>query len=128
MAARWNLLVVPVEEETVTAHVDSIKIESDEHGFELHIETDEGDRFVFNIHGVADDLLDACVKRIGPWVAEMNAAKRDYDRHKTTYDDEDNGPWPGESALAFWQRTGSEDAREMIFDQADLANKARKEN
>ncbi len=109
-------------------NVDSIKIESDERGFELHIETDEGDVFVFNIHGVADDLYKAVTSTIGPWRAEALTAKAEYDRMKSTYDDEDNGPWPGESALAFWQRTGSEDAREALFDQADLANKARKEN
>ncbi len=126
MAARWNLLTFDIKEEgTVHAHVDTIKIESDEAGFELHIETDEGDRFVFNIHGCADELLDACVKRIGPWVAEGQAVKAEYDRVKRDAYPEDDGPWPGESALAFWQRTGNDDP---LRDQADLANKARKEN
>ncbi len=129
MAARWNLLVVPVEGDTVNGgNAHEIRVESDERGFELHIETDEGDVFVFNVHGVADDLYKAVTAKIGPWRAEALAAKAEYDRMKSTYDDADNGPWPGESALAFWQRTGREDAREMIYDQADLANKARKEN
>ncbi len=128
MAARWNLLVVPVEGDTVNGgNAHEIKVESDEHGFELHIDSDEGG-YVFNIHGVADDLYKAVTSKIGPWRAEGEAVKAEFDRRMAAYDDEDNGPWPGESALAFWKRTGSEDAREMIFDQADLANKARKEN
>ncbi len=109
-----------------TGNADSITIESDEAGFELQIVTDDGIHYHFNIHAVADELLDACVKRIGPWVDEMNAARVEYNRRSyVDHWDEDDGPWPGESALAFWQRTGNDDP---LRDQADLANKARKEN
>ncbi len=120
-------------------NADTITIESDEHGFELHIETDEGDRFVFNVHDVAEDLMTQAITKIAPWVLEGRAAKREYDsgvaddptqqivldRIKADPYPDDNGPWPGESALAFWQRTGQD---EPLRDQADTLNKARKEN
>lgn len=61
-------------------NAETIKIESDERGFELHIETDEGERFVFNFQGVADAFLTEMKMQVGPWVAEMNAARHEYER------------------------------------------------
>lgn len=56
-------------------NADSIKIESDERGFELHVETDEGDRFAFNIHSCAEALHEQVNLIIGSWLAEGQAAK-----------------------------------------------------
>jgi hypothetical protein len=57
----------------------SVTVESDERGFELHIDTDEG-TLIFNVHAVAEELHDQVVTVIGPWLHEMYAAKREYER------------------------------------------------
>lgn len=63
------------------ADAESIRIESDECGFELHLTDTEGLVHVFNVHGVAVDLLAAVERKIAPWhregvavLAEMRAA------------------------------------------------------
>lgn len=56
-------------------NADRITIESDEHGFELHVETDEGDRYVFNIHGIAEEVYDTVKREIGPYLYERDVAR-----------------------------------------------------
>lgn len=69
------------------ANVDSVKLVSDERGFELHLWLDEMPEempdggIILNIHSVAVDLLAACEREIAPWhregmkvLAEMKAA------------------------------------------------------
>jgi hypothetical protein len=51
----------------------TLKIESDERGWELHIDTDNGN-FVFNIHSLAWDFADE-VKVIQGWRMEGEAAR-----------------------------------------------------
>ena len=65
-----------------TASADQIKIESDEHGFELHVWIDDGElvawsdgRVVINVHGVAEELYDAVKGSIGPYLQERDAAR-----------------------------------------------------
>lgn len=64
--------------------VEQVSVESDERGFELHlvigedVEVDPMGRLVLNVHGVAKDLYDQVVAKIGPWVAEGRAAEREY--------------------------------------------------
>ncbi len=112
------------------ADVEAVKIESDERGFELHIvvgddiDVDDEGRAILNVQGVAEELLHEVVTKIGPWVLEGLAVKREYDRAKGRYDDEDDGPWPGESVMAFYQRTGQDGPLREV---ADAMNKARKE-
>lgn len=60
------------------ADADSVKIESDEHGFELHLECCDGETIVVNVHGIAEQLYDAVKGSIGPWLQEMEAARREY--------------------------------------------------
>lgn len=68
-------------------NVETIKIVSDERGFELHLWLDEMPEempdggIILNIHSVAVDLLAACEREIAPWhregvkvLAEMKAA------------------------------------------------------
>lgn len=57
--------------------VYEIKIESDERGFELHLETDTGP-WVFNIHAVAAQLFDAARVEIRPWLREKAHAYAEY--------------------------------------------------
>lgn len=53
---------------------DMVKIESDERGFELHINTDEG-YFSFNVHGVAVELLEEIKRTIEQWYAEGESVR-----------------------------------------------------
>ena len=98
---------------------DEIKIESDERGFELHVTTDEGDRYIFNIHSIAEELYDTVKRSIGPWLDEMYAAKATYRPAS-----EDDDPWPGESGFDYYRRTGN---AEPLYESADRARKAAKE-
>jgi hypothetical protein len=50
-----------------------MRIESDERGFELHFETDQG-CYIVNVHGCAVDLLEAVKRSIGPWWSEGQTA------------------------------------------------------
>lgn len=49
---------------------EAITIETDERGFELHILSDDGDTYVWNVQAVAESLLDQCRELIEPWLAE----------------------------------------------------------
>jgi hypothetical protein len=63
----------------------TVKIESDEEGFELHMElssddlklTDD-DVLMLNIQGIAEELYDAVKGSIGPWLYERNQAYAEY--------------------------------------------------
>lgn len=63
-------------------NAESIKIESDERGFELHILVDEdpvlsdSGWMVLNVHAIADELYDAVRSEIGPWLQEREDARR----------------------------------------------------
>ena len=104
-------------------NADSIRIESEDKGFELHIDTTDDGPFVFNIHGCAEELYDAVKRVIGPWLQERDSVKAEFNR-RDPYADEDDGPWPGESVMAFYQRTGQDGPLREV---ADAMNKARKE-
>jgi hypothetical protein len=54
----------------------AVEIVSDEAGWELHLDTDEG-RVIFNVHLCAEDLLTEAGK-IGRWLAEGRAAAASY--------------------------------------------------
>lgn len=58
---------------------DSITVESDEDGFELHISTDVG-AYVVNVHGISAELLAAVEKEIGGYWAEGRAAAAQHQR------------------------------------------------
>jgi len=77
-------------------------------------------------------------KEIGPWLYEMQQAKREFDTGRADdptqqavldnikrdpYEDDD-GPWPGESVMAFYERTGQDN----LLAAADHLRKAMKEN
>lgn len=59
-------------------NAEGIRIESDERGFELHIDTTDDGTMIFNVHGVAEELYDAVKGAIGPWLAEMESAQAEY--------------------------------------------------
>lgn len=111
------------------ANVESVKIESEDRGFELHltvgddiVQHDDGS-IVLNIHAVAEDLLRECVREIGPWLLEGLRVKREVQR--TPFDQgEDEEPWPGESAIDFYRRTGDTG---LLFEHADTLRKSRRE-
>ncbi len=54
---------------------DNVQVIGDSEGFELHVDTDEGDRFVFRIHPLAEELHDNVRDTIGNWLAERDWAK-----------------------------------------------------
>jgi hypothetical protein len=57
-------------------NADSITIESDERGFELHVMCDDGDAVVFNIHNIdLDAFYDQVKARIGPYLRERDEAR-----------------------------------------------------
>lgn len=60
-------------------NAEAIRIESDDRGFELHIDTTEDGTFVFNIHGLAPRLHELVKAEIGPWLAEGEAARREFE-------------------------------------------------
>ena len=104
--------------------IDTIKVESDERGFELHITTDEGDEFAFNMHAVAEAHWDDMTKTVGAWILERNAAYAEYERARvpSADDDPDDSPWPGENPMDYFQRTGNDGPlREMGDDIRDRA-------
>jgi len=128
-------------------NADRITIETDDRGFYMVIDLDEdvcthGQKnatVIVNIHAIADELYEEVKKEIGPWLYEMQQAKAEYDtgrandptqqavldRIKRDPYEDDDGPWPGESVMSFYQRTGQDGP---LRETADLLNKARKEN
>lgn len=134
-------------------HVDTIEVDDDEGRFILRLWLDEdpvadaGGRIELDIHSVAIELLDAAEKEIGPYRAEANAARREFetgraddptqqkvldgirgDWHSRKVpaggDPLDEQPWPGESAMDYYQRTGDD---EPLREQADHLRKAERE-
>ena len=97
-------------------HAEAIRVESDECGFELHVDTSDGDRYVFNVHAVAWDFAADVDATIGAWrregedvratmrqAAAIAAAEGGYDRsdpkhpdwhstHADVYDLRERGP------------------------------------
>jgi hypothetical protein len=67
-------------------NVERVSIESDEHGFELHLELDEDvcthsmahGTLILNVQSVAEELYDAVKGSIGPWLAERDEALAEY--------------------------------------------------
>jgi hypothetical protein len=92
------------------ADVEVVTVECDDRGFELHlivgddIRHDDDGRIVLNIQAVAEDLWDQMVEKVGPWVLEKAAARRDYERSRDRLEDE--GQWPGEDPMDYFKRTG----------------------
>jgi hypothetical protein len=92
------------------ADVEAVTVECDDRGFELHlivgddIRHDDDGRIVLNIQAVAEDLWDQMVEKVGPWVLEKAAARRDYERSRERVEDE--GQWPGEDPMDYFKRTG----------------------
>ena len=72
---------------------DDIKLDSDENGFELVIESSEG-TFRFNVHGLAATelctILGTIVHELDMWWAEGRAAASEYERERRVL-------WPGET-------------------------------
>ncbi len=122
-------------------NADTITIESDERGFELHLIDEDGEHHSWNIHAIAEELYDTVKREIGPWVAEGQAARHEYDRRVSAdfpemqpvldairgVDEQDD----------LWQKTRdqayacADPEGDWIEDQrhhADLLIKARKEN
>jgi len=55
-------------------NAEAIRVESDERGFELHIDTTDDGTVIVNVQGVAEELFDAVKSSIGPWLQERDAA------------------------------------------------------
>jgi hypothetical protein len=70
---------------------DSIRVESDEEGFELHISTDTGS-YVVNIHSVSEELVYAVNKEIAAWFAEGRALAREHLLGRPVTDDDGYAP------------------------------------
>jgi hypothetical protein len=54
---------------------DAARVDSDEQGFGLVIDTDEGDKLYINIHSVALDFYDSVRVEMRGWVAEADMAR-----------------------------------------------------
>jgi hypothetical protein len=54
---------------------DAIRVDSDEQGFGLIIDTDEGDKIYVNIHSVALEFYDSVRVEMRGWVAEADMAR-----------------------------------------------------
>jgi hypothetical protein len=54
---------------------DAVRVDSDEKGFGLIIDTDEGDKIYVNIHGCALDFYDSVRVEMRGWVAEAESAR-----------------------------------------------------
>lgn len=53
---------------------DTIKLDSDEKGFYLEVESDEGDFLEIRMHNLAEDLFGQVMTGVGVWLAERDAA------------------------------------------------------
>ena len=96
------------------ADVEEVTIECDDRGFELHLVVgddirhgDDG-RVILNIQAVAENLWDEMVNKVGPWVLEKAAARREWERRRDAAAETDEGPWPGENAMDYYKRTGDD--------------------
>jgi hypothetical protein len=54
---------------------DAVRVDSDEKGFALIIDTDEGDKLYVNIHACALDFYDSVRVEMRGWVAEADMAR-----------------------------------------------------
>jgi hypothetical protein len=54
---------------------DAVRVDSDEQGFGLVIDTDEGDKLYINIHRCALDFYDSVRVEMRGWVAEADMAR-----------------------------------------------------
>lgn len=59
---------------TTYHEAESVKIDSDEDGFHLIVDTDEG-TFDFRIQALAEALYDTVKHEIGPWLYERDMAR-----------------------------------------------------
>lgn len=57
------------------ANADAITVISDEDGFHLIVETEDGDDLNIRVQGVADDLLQSVNVMIGAWTDEREAVQ-----------------------------------------------------
>ena len=55
---------------------DAVTVRSDEQGYELFIETDEGDNITVNIQSVVLDFYAAVQREVRPYVLEAESARR----------------------------------------------------
>jgi hypothetical protein len=74
---------VPVRDDVVTdltrltLKADTVRIDSDEFGWEMVVTTEEGYRIRFNIHGCADEVYEQA-RQIDRWQAEGRDAAAAY--------------------------------------------------
>lgn len=92
---------------------EAVRIESDEHGFELHIDTTMHGQIVLNIHGIVEDLYGEVVREVIPYLAEKQRAYAEFKAFGGSPD---------------LYRTFGEDEIEKAREQADLLNKRLKED
>jgi hypothetical protein len=59
----------------IHGRADSVKFVGDECGWELHVETDEGDTIIVNVHSLAWDLAEHTDKTLGAWRREGEYAR-----------------------------------------------------
>lgn len=76
-------------------------------------------RLLMNTHTAAD-LYDAVVAQLGRYIGEREEARRTMPKREP----DENGPWPGESALDFYRRTGDD---EPLRESGDYLRKAARE-
>ena len=92
--------------------------------YTLTVYDHDGEQHVLTMNTtLACELHDKLVAQMGSYIFERNAAKAEFDR-RDPYEDDD-GPWPGESVMSFYHRTGQDGP---LRDVADAMNKTRKEN
>jgi hypothetical protein len=110
--------------------------------YTLTVYDDSGEQHILTMNTtLACELHDKLVAQMGSYIFERNAAKAEFDSGVARYPEEqaaldrakgkhdpyedDDGPWPGESVMSFYQRTGQEGPLREV---ADAMNKARKES
>lgn len=95
------------------ANAEKITVEWDENGASLLLVfDDEPGHLSVNIHGIIDQFWSEVQGKIGPYMLEKELARRDYNAHQDT----EEGPWPGETAMDYYGRTGDD---EPLREQAD---------
>lgn len=85
--------------------VYKIEIDSDERGFTLTLWDDDTGEHTFNVHHVAEDLYDQAKRRIGPWLAERDAAYATRSAHVTPQEAQellDYGVYDDDPAKRLW--------------------------